>query len=60
MKTLKNIRHCRYCELHKFQLNKGIICTLTGEQGLFSNTCPKISFSENLYAKIFEVEIAIQ
>ena len=60
MENLKNVRHCRYCELHKFELKKGVICTLTGELGEFHSTCPSIKFKDNLTNKIFEVNIAIE
>lgn len=60
MSELKNVRHCRYCQNHEFKLNEGIICTLTGQKGEFSNTCPKVNFGDNLYTKIFDVNIAVE
>ena len=56
MENLSTTVHCRHCDLHDFQMKKGVICTLTGEKGAFYGACTKAKFDLNLRKKIFEIE----
>jgi len=56
MENLSCKRQCRYCDLHEFSFDNGIVCTLTGRPSEFRLKCPKIKFADNLNKKIFHVE----
>jgi len=47
--------HCKICDLHSFNLEDGIICSLTWEKPDFQKKCPDIKLDQNLKDKIIEV-----
>ena len=52
---MENQKHCEICDLHSFNLNDGIICSLTGKKGEFGGKCLDIKLDKNLKEKLIEV-----
>lgn len=49
------VNHCEICDLHAFNLEHGIICSLTTKKPDFQKKCPDIKLNQNLKDKIIEV-----
>ena len=47
--------HCRLCSHQKVDLKTGITCGLTDKKPNFENSCPTISFSDQLKNKIIAI-----
>lgn len=52
---MNKINHCEICDLHSFNLENGIICSLIGKKPKFNTKCPDIKLDKNLKDKIIEV-----
>jgi len=55
-----HLAFCQQCLLRKFNLKKGIVCSLTGEHGAFDPTCPDYQEDEKEKKAIEKKEAEIQ
>jgi len=44
----EHLHFCKVCEKKSFHMNKGIICSLTGDIASFEQTCPDFVTVEEL------------
>ncbi|WP_405384373.1 hypothetical protein [Maribacter sp. LLG6340-A2] len=52
---MNKFNHCEICDLHSFNFEDGIICSLTSKRPDFQKKCPDIKLDQNLKDKIIEV-----
>ncbi len=52
---MDKVNHCEICDLHSFNLQDGILCSLTSKKPDFQKKCPDINLDQNLKDKIIEV-----
>ena len=52
---MQNSKHCEICDLQSFNLNDGIICSLTNKKADFGDKCPDIKLDKKLKEKIIEI-----
>ena len=52
---MKKVNHCEICDLHSFNLEDGIICSLTSKKPEFHKKCPDIKLDHNLKAKLIKI-----
>ena len=57
---MENSKHCGICDLHSFNLNEGIICSLTNKKPKFKQKCPDIILDKKLKEKILEINTEFQ
>ena len=51
MEHSARLQFCKVCKQKKFDLNRGIICSLTDNPPTFENTCPDFTPDEKLIEK---------
>ena len=61
MTRKEQLEFCKICQKQKFDLKKGIVCSITNEQATFENECPNFELDDKIkaletYKKDIEIE----
>ena len=57
---MENSNHCEICDLQSFNLNEGIVCSLTEKKADFDKKCPDIKLDKKFKEKLIEVNTEFQ
>lgn len=57
---MENSKHCEICDLSSFNLQDGIICSLTDRKADFNKKCPDIQLDKKMKEKLIEINTEFQ
>lgn len=57
---MENSKHCEICDLSAFNLQYGIVCSITGKKADFIKKCPDIQLDRKMKEKLIEINTEFQ
>lgn len=52
MDRVEQLKYCTICKKRQFDIEKGVLCSLTGDYADFEGACPTYEFDQDEFTKI--------